>query len=237
MHRLIVTQRDVPPIVPPPIEKAKDVDPDNHLLARQNRRRLDGEAIRDALLAASGQLNPALGGPGVFPPLAARAHEALEQGGHLARLAAGRGPQSPQPLRLHPAQPPLPVLRVVRPPRYQCELPPPTGDHDRPPGPQPSEQPPLVRRPRPPSPPAPNARPAGTCRSRRACLPSHPRPPSRRRRAEARPRLPGFRRLFRRLLPGALEPQRVRVCRLIASWKWAIPAFSRYAGRRWPKAG
>ena len=33
------------------------------------RRRLDGEAIRDALLAVSGQLNPALGGPCVFPEL------------------------------------------------------------------------------------------------------------------------------------------------------------------------
>ena len=47
----------------------RTADPENLLLSRQNRRRLDGEAIRDALLAASGQLNPALGGPGVFPPL------------------------------------------------------------------------------------------------------------------------------------------------------------------------
>ncbi len=46
-------------------------DPENLLLSHQNRRRLDGEAIRDALLAASGRLNPALGGPGVFPPLPA----------------------------------------------------------------------------------------------------------------------------------------------------------------------
>jgi hypothetical protein len=50
---------------------APDVDPENHWIAHQNRRRLDGEAIRDALLAASGQLNPALRGPGVFPPLPA----------------------------------------------------------------------------------------------------------------------------------------------------------------------
>jgi hypothetical protein len=34
-----------------------------------NRLRLEGEAIRDCLLAISGQLNPELGGPGVFPPI------------------------------------------------------------------------------------------------------------------------------------------------------------------------
>lgn len=46
-----------------------DLDPDNVLLSRQNRRRLDGEAIRDAMLSATGTLNPVRGGPGVRPPL------------------------------------------------------------------------------------------------------------------------------------------------------------------------
>jgi hypothetical protein len=69
IHRLIVTSATYRQSSRPSIGEFKDVDPDNHLLARQNRRRLDGEAIRDALLAASGQLNTALGGPGVFPPL------------------------------------------------------------------------------------------------------------------------------------------------------------------------
>ena len=46
-------------------------DPDNTLLWRQNRRRLDGEAIRDALLAVSGRLNTAMEGPSVFPELPA----------------------------------------------------------------------------------------------------------------------------------------------------------------------
>jgi hypothetical protein len=45
------------------------VDPDNTLLWRQNRWRLDGEAIRDSLLAVSGRLNQAMGGPSVFPEL------------------------------------------------------------------------------------------------------------------------------------------------------------------------
>jgi hypothetical protein len=39
------------------------VDPDNRLLGRMNRRRLDVEAYRDALLAASGQLDQSFGGP------------------------------------------------------------------------------------------------------------------------------------------------------------------------------
>lgn len=69
LHRLIVTtatyRRSSKRV------GAADPDPENHWLAHQNRRRLDGEAIRDAMLAASGQLNPALGGPPVFPPLPA----------------------------------------------------------------------------------------------------------------------------------------------------------------------
>ncbi len=43
-------------------------DPDNALLARQTRVRLPAELIRDAALSASGLLNPAIGGPSVFPP-------------------------------------------------------------------------------------------------------------------------------------------------------------------------
>ncbi len=46
-------------------------DPENTLVWRQNRRRLDGEAIRDAILAASGQLDARVGGPPVYPELPA----------------------------------------------------------------------------------------------------------------------------------------------------------------------
>ena len=38
-------------------------DPDNRLLWRMNRQRLDAEAIRDAMLAISGKLTPSSGGP------------------------------------------------------------------------------------------------------------------------------------------------------------------------------
>jgi hypothetical protein len=50
---------------------ARVLDPENRLLSHQGRRRLDGEAIRDAMLAVSGRLNPAPGGPPVCPPLPA----------------------------------------------------------------------------------------------------------------------------------------------------------------------
>ena len=46
-------------------------DPDAALLGHFPRRRLDGEAIRDAMLAAAGLLNLKTGGPSVFPELPA----------------------------------------------------------------------------------------------------------------------------------------------------------------------
>ena len=49
----------------PLAQQATKVDPENRLLWRMNRRRLDLEGLRDALLFASGQLDPALGGPPV----------------------------------------------------------------------------------------------------------------------------------------------------------------------------
>ena len=56
---------------------AMKTDPDNRLLWRMNRQRLDAEAIRDALLAVSGELKPGGGGP-------ALALENVENTGALA---------------------------------------------------------------------------------------------------------------------------------------------------------
>jgi hypothetical protein len=49
--------------------KAGDADPENKLLWRYNRRRMEAEAVRDSMLATAGLLNLQMGGPGVFPPL------------------------------------------------------------------------------------------------------------------------------------------------------------------------
>jgi hypothetical protein len=45
-------------------------DPDNRLFSRMNRRRLEGEAVRDTLLTVSGRFDPSMGGPGVGAPSA-----------------------------------------------------------------------------------------------------------------------------------------------------------------------
>ena len=51
-------------------EEAHRVDVENRLLWRFPYRRLDAEALRDAVLAVNGQLNPQMGGHGVYPKIA-----------------------------------------------------------------------------------------------------------------------------------------------------------------------
>ena len=68
MHRLIMTSQAYRR------SSATDAaavakDPENKLLWRMNRRRLEGEAIRDAILVVSGGINQAMGGPGVYARL------------------------------------------------------------------------------------------------------------------------------------------------------------------------
>jgi len=66
MHKLMVTSATY--------RQSADnsaADPDNRLLSKFNRRRLEAEAIRDSILQVSGRLNLEMGGPSVFPPLPA----------------------------------------------------------------------------------------------------------------------------------------------------------------------
>jgi hypothetical protein len=53
--------------------EAAKADPENRLFSRMNRLRLEGEAVRDALLAVSGRLNLKMNGPGVVLPETAAA--------------------------------------------------------------------------------------------------------------------------------------------------------------------
>ncbi|MEN1680842.1 MAG: PSD1 and planctomycete cytochrome C domain-containing protein [Planctomycetota bacterium] len=66
LHRLIVTSATYRQAASNP--RASDVDPENKLVARSPRTRLDAEQVRDSVLAISGQLSSKLGGPSVFPP-------------------------------------------------------------------------------------------------------------------------------------------------------------------------
>lgn len=74
MHRLILAsnayrQSSQPPADPAAKELALKKDPENKLLWRYSRRRLEAEQIRDAMMAVSGTLNLKPGGPSVMVPL------------------------------------------------------------------------------------------------------------------------------------------------------------------------
>lgn len=67
LHRLIVSSavyRQVSRVSPVLLER----DPNNRLLARGPRFRVEGEIVRDIALSVSGLINPTLGGRAVYPP-------------------------------------------------------------------------------------------------------------------------------------------------------------------------
>jgi hypothetical protein len=57
----------------------QQVDSENHRLWRANRRRMDAEALRDALLSASGQIDLRVGGPSFRPTVSPEALEGLSR--------------------------------------------------------------------------------------------------------------------------------------------------------------
>jgi hypothetical protein len=70
LHKLILmsgTYRQA--YATPETAKGMSKDPDNRWLWRVDRRRLSAEELRDSMLAVSGKLNPAMGGPSVFVPV------------------------------------------------------------------------------------------------------------------------------------------------------------------------
>jgi hypothetical protein len=74
IHRLMVTSAtyrltSLVDVTDANAVRAAEVDRNNLLLWRANRRRLEGEAIRDAMLQVSGELSLEMNGPSVRPPL------------------------------------------------------------------------------------------------------------------------------------------------------------------------
>ena len=68
MHRLLVTSQTYRQDSRQSATH-RQLDPNNLLLARQQRLRLEAELVRDVALRVSDQLAPKLGGPPVFPPI------------------------------------------------------------------------------------------------------------------------------------------------------------------------
>ena len=69
LHRLMVTSSTYRQASRRRDDQAEERDAANRLLWRFPRLRLEGELIRDSVLAVSGRLNPAQGGPPISPPL------------------------------------------------------------------------------------------------------------------------------------------------------------------------
>ena len=89
LHRLIMTSRAYCR-TSTATEQQRKLDPENHWLGRFPQRRLEVEAIRDAVLATSGKLNSEMFGPAVYLPIPASVIEA-----HTDKEAAWR--TSPEP--------------------------------------------------------------------------------------------------------------------------------------------
>jgi hypothetical protein len=113
LHRLIVTSatyKQSSRITPELAQR----DPENILLARGARFRLDAEIIRDSALKAAGVLSPKMGGPGVYPPQPASITSEGTYGKFEWKTSEGEDRYPPQPLHLHQAHRPLRHVHHLR---------------------------------------------------------------------------------------------------------------------------
>jgi hypothetical protein len=79
MHRLMLTSSAYRQSAEnPEYQKYAEADPKNQLLWRMNWMRLEGEAVRDSVLAVSGQMQTSDGGPGVYINLPSDVAEGFE---------------------------------------------------------------------------------------------------------------------------------------------------------------
>lgn len=80
IHRLIMTSNTyMQASTHPKHDALKEIDSGNKNWWHFERRRLDAEGLRDAMLKVSGRWNPAIGGPSFYPSMASEALEGLSR--------------------------------------------------------------------------------------------------------------------------------------------------------------
>lgn len=89
-------------------ETALKTDPDNRLLWRSSRQRLDAEAIRDGLLAVSGELAPSEGGPALVLEFPDNCGDLVQQGVNPPNYSH----RKPRPMQEFQRSIYLPVMRT-----------------------------------------------------------------------------------------------------------------------------
>ena len=97
IHRLMVTSASYrqASTAPPEIARKQSADdPENGFLWRMNRRRMEAEGLRDAMLAASGEINLKAGGPGVLVPIEKEVEDLIFTEAEVVDL----WPETPDPL-------------------------------------------------------------------------------------------------------------------------------------------